>query len=89
MERPLEFDVVSTDKPYQIKDLALVVGSSEEEMQLLNPTLLQPLTPPRPFDLRIPKGRSATFAANIGKVEVRSTTETVIVDYKVKRGDNP
>ncbi|MBE0642932.1 MAG: LysM peptidoglycan-binding domain-containing protein [Bacteroidetes bacterium] len=87
-EHPLEYDVVTTDKPYHMKDLAQVVGSSVEELQLLNPTLLQPQTPPRPFELRIPKGRSTTFASNIGNLVVRSSIETVVVDYKVKRGDN-
>ncbi|MFZ1730169.1 MAG: LysM peptidoglycan-binding domain-containing protein [Bacteroidota bacterium] len=85
--RPLEYDVVATEKPYHLKDLALVVGSSMEDLQELNPTLLQSITPARKFDLRIPKGRSETFASNIRNVEVRSTTETVIVDHKVRRGE--
>ena len=87
-QKPLEYDVVTTDRPYNIKDLAQAVESTQEELETLNPTLLQPQTPPRAFQLRIPKGRQKTFAANIGNIEVRSTIETVVVEHKVKRGDN-
>jgi membrane-bound lytic murein transglycosylase D len=94
-ERPLEYDCVVTEKPYQIKDIAAVLGTSIEELQLLNPTLLQSVTPPRRFDLRLPKGNAPVFAAHRDSLAVydgrdpgRTSSETVVVEHKVRRGEN-
>lgn len=87
-QQPLAVESVAVDRPYHLKDLGVCVGLSLEELQELNPTLLQPITPPRPFTLRIPEGRGQTFASNIGNVPVRKTQEIVIVEHKVRRGES-
>ncbi len=94
-ERPLEYDCVVTGKPYHIKDIAEAVGTTVEELQLLNPTLLQPVTPPRRFDLRIPRGNAPVFAAHLDSLPVYdgrepgpTSSETVMIEHKVRRGEN-
>ncbi|MDT8323908.1 MAG: LysM peptidoglycan-binding domain-containing protein, partial [Bacteroidota bacterium] len=88
MQRPLSYETVVVDKPYHLKDLAACVGLSLEEFQLYNPTLLQPITPPKPFTLHIPKGRSQTFASNLVNCSVRRAEEIVMVEHKVRRGES-
>lgn len=87
-QQPLEAESVTVNKPYHIKDLAECVGLTVEEFQTYNPTLLQPVTPPRPLEIKLPVGRSQTFASNIGNYPVRKAIETVIVEHKVRRGES-
>ncbi|MDX9758555.1 MAG: LysM peptidoglycan-binding domain-containing protein [Bacteroidota bacterium] len=91
--RPLEYDIVTTDKPYDLSDLAALAGTTTEEIQTLNPTLLQPSTPPRSYALRVPKGTRETIAMNLANLKSRVdatavTTEIASSDYRVRRGDN-
>jgi len=94
LQQPFEYDVVTVDKPYHLEDLAQCVGSTMSELVDLNPMLLQETTPPRAYNLRIPKGSSERFAANIIDVKVRpsatpqTSTEFVVTEHKVKRGEN-
>ncbi len=88
MQKPLEYEYVVVDKPYHLKDLAECVGLTLEDFQTYNPTLLQPITPPARFTLRIPRGRSATFASNLVNCKVRRAEEIVMVEHKVRRGES-
>ncbi|PLX32407.1 MAG: hypothetical protein C0600_02680, partial [Ignavibacteria bacterium] len=87
-QKPLVTESVSVSKPYHVKDLAECVGLTVEEFQTYNPTLLQPVTPPQPFEIHLPIGRKKTFASNIGNYPVRKAIETVIVEHKVRRGES-
>ncbi|MCZ7556292.1 MAG: LysM peptidoglycan-binding domain-containing protein [Bacteroidia bacterium] len=91
---PLEFDVFPVEKPYQLKDLAEGLAIPLETLRDLNPMLLQGVTPPERYPLRIPKGSRDAVAEAIVNVKSSVTVgesvsgDIVISDYKVKRGDN-
>jgi membrane-bound lytic murein transglycosylase D len=93
MQDPLEFDVVTTDKMYQIKDIAEGLGLQAQALQDLNPMLLQGITPPASYALRIPKGTQQQFAEALPTIKVMApagesvTGEMVVTEHKVKRGE--
>ncbi len=95
LQPPLEYDVVPVEKPYHVKDLAEGLCVPVENIQELNPMLLQGVTPPQRYGLRIPKGSKDTFAQALVNIKPFVTApagesitgDIVVIDYKVKRGD--
>ena len=85
LQKPLEYDVVTISAPYAIDALAECVGLRADEFLEYNPYLLQNVTPPevKDFEIRIPKGRTQTFASNIGNLKPERTT--TVIAHKVKR----
>jgi membrane-bound lytic murein transglycosylase D len=62
---PLEFDLVTTDKPLELKVIARRLNISTDELKILNPELLRGVTPPGEDDylLRVPPGLGPKFSA--------------------------
>ncbi|MFC1476224.1 LysM peptidoglycan-binding domain-containing protein [Candidatus Zixiibacteriota bacterium] len=62
---PVEFDLVTTDKPLELKVIARRLNVSADELKALNPELLRGVTPPGEEDylLRVPAGLGPKFSA--------------------------
>ncbi len=62
---PLEFDLVTTDKPLELKVIARRLNVTTDELKMLNPELLRGVTPPGEDDylLRVPPGLGPKFSA--------------------------
>lgn len=62
---PIEFDLVTTDKPLELKVIAQRLKTSTNELKILNPELLRDVTPPGEDDylLRVPVGLGPKFTA--------------------------
>ena len=92
-QEPLQYEVVTTEKPYQLKDLADSMAVAAEILKELNPMLLQATTPPQRYQLRIPKGSRDTFAEILPKLKTyvlageSVSGDVVITEHKVKRGE--
>ncbi len=71
MDRPEAFDTVTVDYPVDLRLVAECVGSTQAELQDLNPRLLR-LTTPREgtFELRLPAGTADQFQTAIASIPV-------------------
>jgi len=84
---PLEYDVITLDRCLDIKTVAKACGASVDELRDLNPELLRDVTPPQTknYKLRIPRGASDKFLADLPKL--KSPKETSWVKHKISRGE--
>ncbi len=58
LEPPLEFEIVSLDRPVSLEDVARATSTPIEDLQALNPELRSPITPQQPegYELKVPGG---------------------------------
>lgn len=88
-EPPFEFEEVTLTDAVDLEVIAQAAGVSLAEIQDLNPELKRWTTPPAsesaPYTLRLPKGRSETFAQNFGKLA--STERLHFSIHRVQKGD--
>jgi membrane-bound lytic murein transglycosylase D len=83
---PLEYEAVSVPSATTLRSIARAAGISQEEVQDLNPHLLQGVTPPgQNWSVRLPRGRSETYAHNIERVLAEERLATV--EHTVRRGE--
>lgn len=86
--KPLEYDVIKTDKVIDLKIVAQCAQTTLEEIKKLNPALRAWCTPHGypGFELKIPLGSKEKFLENIAKVEDLNPSPGYI-KYKVVKGD--
>ena len=88
-EKPLEYEVAKVNEAVDISYLAVCAGTTPEEIIELNPELTQSCSPanyPGGYDLRIPKGATEKFAANIVNVPERARRNFAF--HTVKKGES-
>lgn len=67
LQEPLSYDTVTVPAGTRLEKVAQAVGVDPDSIYDLNPELIQQMTPPdREWEVRLPEGSSATFAANFG-----------------------
>ncbi len=86
-QEPIEFDIVKTDKPLDLKTVAHELKVSLDELKLLNPELLRGVTPPseETYELRVPKGYQPKFAAVYDRLPESSKAQWT--RHRVRRGE--
>lgn len=83
---PLRFETVEVPDATSFDVLAEAAGVSEDEIRLLNPQYPRRVTPPgRPAEVRVPVGRSESFAANYAQVPV--SERVTWLEHRVQRGE--
>lgn len=81
----LTYETVRVDGSVELAVLAKCAGTSVDDLKALNPALRRYATPPEGYDVRLPIGRSETFAAAFSQVP-RSEWITV-VRHTVRSGE--
>lgn len=81
----LQYEYMAINECVDLAVLAKCAGVGLEELQLLNPELLQWCTPPgvQGYQLRIPSGSSALFAANYEKIPASQKQDWIV--HKVRK----
>jgi membrane-bound lytic murein transglycosylase D len=76
---PLESDEVQVPAGTSLSLVAEAVGVSENELKRLNPHLVRDMTPPgkKAYAVRVPRGRTELYAANIAGVQKRAAEKAV------------
>jgi membrane-bound lytic murein transglycosylase D len=83
--QPMEFDVVGVPDATSFDVLADAAGTSEDEIRRLNPQYPRRVTPPDgPAEVRVPKGRSATFVT--AYAQVPPSERVTWLEHVVTRG---
>lgn len=68
VEEEIKTETISIDRQVYLSRIARSIGVSNEMMRELNPSLKHNATPPRPYDIRIPKGKGRVLLAKLGDI---------------------
>jgi membrane-bound lytic murein transglycosylase D len=81
----LEYEEVTIPSATLLTVIAKAAGVSEREIIDLNPELRRACTPPRPYEIKIPKASAETFAATWPSVQPK--IRLTFAGHVVRRGD--
>jgi membrane-bound lytic murein transglycosylase D len=87
---PLPFETVTVQRQAHLRDIALQIGVSEQDLQALNPELRFKILPSGSYPLRVPPEKSDLLLASIDRVPLStppSATHTYAY-HRVKPGEN-
>lgn len=97
---PIHYDMVAVDRAVSLRQIAALVGAPEAEVRDLNPALVQGVTPPAGYDVRVPPGTKTQFevaysnmrreALDAQALPLLATAETSPAgkSYRVRKGDS-
>ena len=87
-QEPLEFETLTVDFPVQLKEVAKIVDTSDEEIQDLNPELRREQVPPGgSYDLRIPTGSKVLAERALADLRSKYTHGDLPTQHVVKAGE--
>jgi membrane-bound lytic murein transglycosylase D len=90
LENPPLFENVNIAKQVRLKTLADIIGSSFEELNMLNPELRRLATPPSVYSLRVPVGTGNELLAKLDTMPAWTPPTNEYFDYTyhtIRRGD--
>jgi len=87
VEKEIQADVVTINKQISLKAISQHIGVSYELLQELNPALRRNFTPPRPYDFKVPVGKSALFLAELDNIPQWQPPVQIHGTHRVKKGE--
>ncbi len=81
-----DYEEVTVPHATSLAALARAAGVEESDLLELNPELRRSCTPPRPYALKLPKGRAEAFAA--GWTSAASSGRMTFANHRVHRGES-
>lgn len=92
LSSPPEYNTAKISKRVHLKDIASLIGSSQEELRYLNPELRYNVVPGEDYALRIPPDKREILLAKLDALPdslppVETATRTSIRYHKIKRGE--
>ena len=84
---PLQYDVVTVDKPLDLYEVASALGTTYDYLKTLNPELLRKLTHPHKesYTLRIPSNQKEKFWASYD--QFASARSATLVHHTIGKGE--
>jgi membrane-bound lytic murein transglycosylase D len=86
-DEPLQYDVVTVDKPLDLYEVASALGTTYDYLKVLNPELLRKLTHPhkQSYALRIPANQKEKFWASYD--QFASARSATLVNHTIGKGE--
>jgi membrane-bound lytic murein transglycosylase D len=84
---PLQYDVVTVDKPLDLYEVATTLGTTYDYLKTLNPELLRKVTHPHKesYSLRIPSDQKEKFWGSYD--QLTSARSATLVNHKIGKGE--
>jgi membrane-bound lytic murein transglycosylase D len=86
-EKSLPYEIVSIEKPVNLRTVAEKIGCSKDDLMDLNPELRQAATPNTVYDLKVPFGLKDVLLARINSLPTWSPPQPKFTVHRVRRGD--
>ena len=86
-DQPVPFEVVTIEKPVNLKKLAEKIDYPAEELAGLNPELRYQATPKSVYELKVPLGMGETILASVEDLPAWSPPRPAYVVHRVRRGE--
>lgn len=92
VDKPLKTETVTINKQVSLKSMAAHIGVSPTVLRQLNPSLKHRTTPPRPYAVRVPKGKREVMLAKLSQMPnyrppVRPTYKRGKATHRVRKGE--
>ncbi|MCF8143952.1 MAG: LysM peptidoglycan-binding domain-containing protein [Deltaproteobacteria bacterium] len=89
VDEEIKTETVTINKQVSLKTMAGHIGVSDEVLEELNPALRRNSTPPRPYDFKVPVGKSAVLLAELDNIPQWKppVSTTAYVTHKVRKGE--
>jgi membrane-bound lytic murein transglycosylase D len=84
---PVPYEVVSIERPVQLRAIAEKMQISLKGLIELNPELRRQATPPTRYSLKVPPGMGELLLAKIDEIPKWSPLDRAYVYHRVKRGE--
>lgn len=84
---PLAFETMDIERQVHLKDLAVPLQTTLEELRDLNPELRYSVVPPNKYTLRVPVGKTDMLLASIEQIPVSSPPRPAIMNHRVRQGE--
>jgi membrane-bound lytic murein transglycosylase D len=86
-DAPITYEVVSVNKPVQLKRIAAKTGFSYKALADLNPELRHKATPAAQYELKVPPGEKEAILAAVDSLPKWSPPKSTYVVHRVRRGE--
>jgi membrane-bound lytic murein transglycosylase D len=93
VDEEIQAEVVTINKQVSLKTMAQHIAVSDEVLEELNPALRRNITPPRPYEFRVPVGKGAVLLAEVDTIPEwhlppppRAPSATYVT-HRVKKGE--
>ena len=84
---PLPYETVKISKKVPLKDVAKMLSVSSETIETLNPELRLKVTPPRPYDLKVPGGKGDFLLSKLNVTPVPPVSQKPYTLHRVQWGE--
>ena len=84
---PLPYESVKISKQVLLKDVAKTLAVSSEGMEALNPELRLKITPPNPYELKVPDGKSGLLLSKLDEIPVSKFSQKLYAFHRVQSGE--
>ncbi len=86
--QPPTYKTVRLTRQLHMIQIAQAAGFSEDDLVALNPELRLRMTPPTPYDLKVPQTAPSDLSASLDNIPEYVPPRPRYTYYKVKRGEN-
>jgi len=88
IEKPVNYEIVTTRKCMQLKDIARYLKVSKDQLITLNSELRYKVTPDKEYNLKIPAGKGQQFALVVNSIPKSKIPGSVAyVRHKIRKGE--
>ena len=92
VDKPLATETVTIDRQISLKSMGATIGVSSKVLRQLNPSLKHRTTPPRPYAVRVPKGKREVILAKLNQMPAyrppaRPTYKRGTATHRVRKGE--
>ena len=85
---PIPFESVKVSKSVPLKEVAKFLSVSSETIEALNPELRFKMTPPGPYDLKVPEGKGNLLLAKLNGKQVSLVSPKPYSFHRVQWGES-
>ncbi len=82
----LVHELVTVSKQARLKDVAKALDVPSESLEVLNPELRHKVTPPEPYELKVPPGKSSDLVAKLEDIPTYTPSKSLHTYHRVRSG---
>jgi membrane-bound lytic murein transglycosylase D len=86
LDPPLTYEWVTVSKQMRLKDVAKALHVAGKQLEMLNPELRYKVTPPTPYQLRVPEGQGPMLIAALDEIPVYTPPRRHYARHRVRPG---
>ncbi|MDY6954989.1 MAG: LysM peptidoglycan-binding domain-containing protein, partial [Thermodesulfobacteriota bacterium] len=86
-DAPMAYDLVPVSVQLRLRDIASALDIPHKTLESLNPELRYKVTPPRTYELKVPKGQKAVLTAKLGQIPIYTPPRRYYAYHMVRQGD--